>query len=42
VLLETTAVDKNVQVKGDIFTRSGFAKSNARGRKKMPLDEEKD
>jgi len=42
VLLATTTADKDVQVRRNIFTRPGFAKSNARGRKKVPLDEEKD
>jgi hypothetical protein len=31
VLLATTTADKDVQVRGNIFTRPGFAKSNARG-----------
>jgi len=42
VLLATTTADKDVQVRGNISTRPGFAESNARGRKKMPLDEEND
>ena len=40
VLLATTTAGKDVHVRGNIFTRPSFAKSNAR-RKKMSLDEGK-